>query len=59
MRKLEFYASMLLMLFSLIFCREAYKLSLGIGGTPGPGFVGPLPPLPDYVRRFANVKKIS
>jgi len=37
MRKLEFCGSILLLLFSLFVCREAYRLSLGPPGTPGPG----------------------
>ncbi len=39
MRKLEFYASLFLLVSSLVVCREAYRLSLGPPGTPGPGFV--------------------
>lgn len=39
MRKLEFYASILLLLASLLVCLESYKLSLGQPGMPGPGFV--------------------
>lgn len=39
MRRLEFSASILLILFSLAVCREAYKLSLGQPGRPGPGLV--------------------
>jgi hypothetical protein len=38
MRKMEFYTSGLLMVFSLVVCLEAYKLSLGTIGKPGPGF---------------------
>jgi len=38
MRKMEFYASILLMIFSLLVCREAYQLSFGAIGKPGPGF---------------------
>jgi len=39
MRRLEFFGSIFLLIFSLFFCREAYKLSLGPPGTPGPGLV--------------------
>lgn len=39
MRRLEFYASIFLMFFSLFASREAYRLSLGSPGTPGPGLV--------------------
>ncbi len=39
MRRLEFYASIILLCGSLLVCREAYKLSLGPSGIPGPGFV--------------------
>ena len=37
MRKLELIASLLLIIFSVVACREAYKLSLGRWGAPGPG----------------------
>ena len=37
MRKLEFSGSIFLLLFSLIACREAYRVSLGIPKSPGPG----------------------
>jgi putative tricarboxylic transport membrane protein len=37
MRKFEFYASIFLVVFSLTACREAYRLSLGRFGAPGPG----------------------
>jgi hypothetical protein len=39
MRRLEFFVSIFLIVFSFIACREAYKLSLGPPGTPGPGLV--------------------
>jgi hypothetical protein len=39
MRKSEFYASIFLLIFSLLVCGEAYRLSLGPPGKPGPGFV--------------------
>ncbi len=39
MRRLEFFASLFLLIFSLFVCREAYKLSLGHFGTPGAGLV--------------------
>jgi hypothetical protein len=38
MRKMEFYTSILLMIFSLLICLAAYKLSTGAIGKPGPGF---------------------
>lgn len=37
MRKLEFFGSIFLLIFSLIACWEAYKLSLGPPRIPGPG----------------------
>ena len=37
MRRLEFFGSVFLLTVSLIICLEAYKLSLGLAGTPGPG----------------------
>lgn len=37
MRKLEFFASIFLLIFSLVACRESYRLSLGKPGAPGPG----------------------
>ena len=37
MRKLEFAGSLLFVLLSLVVCREAYRLSLGTPGVPGPG----------------------
>jgi len=37
MRRLEFLSSILLILFSLLACREAYRLSLGRAAVPGPG----------------------
>jgi len=37
MRKLEFFASIFLVIFSTVACREAYRLSLGKPGVPGPG----------------------
>ena len=39
MRRSEFFGSILLLVFSIIVCREAYKLSLGPPGRPGPGLV--------------------
>ncbi|OGP68723.1 MAG: hypothetical protein A2170_04735 [Deltaproteobacteria bacterium RBG_13_53_10] len=37
MRRLEFFVSLLLVLFSLLVCREAYRLSLGRPAVPGAG----------------------
>jgi len=37
MRKLELIASIFLVIFSVVACREAYRLSLGKLRTPGPG----------------------
>jgi putative tricarboxylic transport membrane protein len=37
MRKLELIASIFLVIFSGVACREAYRLSLGRWGAPGPG----------------------
>ena len=39
MRRSEFFGSIFLLIFSLFVCREAYKLSLGPPGAPGPGLV--------------------
>jgi len=39
MRRLELLGSISLIVFSLIACLEAYKLSLGPPGAPGPGLV--------------------
>jgi hypothetical protein len=39
MRRLEFFCSIFLLLFSLLVCREAYNLSLGPPGRPGAGLV--------------------
>ncbi len=39
MRRLEFFGSIFLLIFSLFVCREAYKLSLGPPGNPGSGLV--------------------
>jgi hypothetical protein len=39
MRRLEFFCSIFLIIFSLLVCREAYRLSLGPPGKPGPGLV--------------------
>jgi hypothetical protein len=39
MRRLEFFSSIFLLIFSLLVCREAYKLSLGPPGNPGPGLL--------------------
>ena len=39
MRRLEFSSSIFLLIFSLLVCREAYKLSLGPPGNPGPGLL--------------------
>ena len=37
MRKLELFSSVFLVIFSLVACREAYRLSLGKPRAPGPG----------------------
>jgi putative tricarboxylic transport membrane protein len=37
MRKLDFFGSVFLVIFSLVSCREAYRLSLGKPRAPGPG----------------------
>ncbi len=39
MRRLEFLGSIVFLIFSLFVCREAYRLSLGPPGNPGPGLV--------------------